>query len=289
MERLEGKVVVVSGGTSGIGARIAELFVAEGASVVVAGRRSDRGAMLARTLGNTASFVRTDVSKEADVEAMLRHAVERFGRLDCLVNNAGGPTQQAALPDLDLELFDQALATHLRGTVAGIKHAARLMAKQASGNIINTSSINGLRAGMGAVDYAVAKAAVIHLTRCAAVQLGEKGIRVNSISPGPIATGIFGKGPGSDHDAADENIAASEAAIAKVLPRWQPLPIVGQAEDVAQAALFLASDAARLINGHNLVVDGGISVGWPAAVMRGDLAEFAETFHAGKSERNTRT
>jgi NAD(P)-dependent dehydrogenase (short-subunit alcohol dehydrogenase family) len=154
------------------------------------------------------------------------------------------------------------------------------MVEQASGNIINTASVNGVRAGLAGIDYCVAKAAVIHLTRCAAVELGEKGIRVNCISPGPVATGIFAKGGVIQADDADLSIGAAEAAFAEILPRWQPLPNFGSVDDIAQAALFLASDAARLINGHNLIIDGGITAGWPAATAREDLRQFRDKFRA---------
>lgn len=158
------------------------------------------------------------------------------------------------------------------------------MTAQRAGSIITVASINGLRAGLGGLYYSVAKAAAIHLTRCAAVELGEHGIRVHTISPGPIATGIFGKGAGLDPGEADERTDLAEAAIAAVLPRWQPLPNVETADDIAQAALFLASDAARLVSGHNLVVDGGITVGWPVAVARADIALFREAFQSRRSE-----
>jgi NAD(P)-dependent dehydrogenase (short-subunit alcohol dehydrogenase family) len=192
---LEGKVAVISGGTSGIGAKSAELFVSHGAKVVIAGRRQETGQRLAEQLGQSAVFIRTDVSVEAEVKAMIELAVKHFGRLDCLFNNAGIPSQRGGIADLDLEAFDAAMAIHLRGTVAGTKHAVPVMAGQACGSIINTASINGMRAGLAGIDYCVAKAAVIHLTRCAAVELGEKGIRVNCISPGPVATGSLPKAP----------------------------------------------------------------------------------------------
>jgi len=275
---LAGKVAIITGSTSGIGARTAEVFVAEGASVVITGRRHDKGERVARALGSAASFFRTDVAVESDVEKMIGHAIDRFGRLDCLVSNAGTGSQRVGIADVDLADFDAAIAVHVRGVLAGMKYAARVMAAQGSGNIINVASINGTRAGLGGHYYSAAKAAVIHLTRCAAVELGEKGIRVNSLSPGPIATGIFGKGAGLAPDEADEQPELAEAALARVLPRWQPLPIVGSADDIAQAALFLASDASRLLSGHNLVVDGGISAGWPASVTRNDIRMFQTAF-----------
>jgi NAD(P)-dependent dehydrogenase (short-subunit alcohol dehydrogenase family) len=282
---LEGKVAVVTGGTSGIGARTAELFVAEGARVVIAGRRREKGKQVAAALGAAASFIRTDVSVETEVRAMIEHAVEKFGRLDCLVNNAGTGSRHVEIANVDLEEFDAAIGVHLRGVLAGMKYAVPVMAAQGSGSIINVASINGVRAGLGGHYYSAAKAASIHLTRCAAVELGEKGVRVNSLSPGPIVTGIFGKGAGFEHDEADERVEYAEAAIAAVLPRWQPLPFVGTADDIARAALFLASDASRLITGHNLVVDGGITAGWPVSVARSDIALFRATLQASRSQR----
>jgi NAD(P)-dependent dehydrogenase (short-subunit alcohol dehydrogenase family) len=275
----------VTGGSSGIGARTAELFVIEGARVVIAARRRDKGKRVAAALGEAASFIRTDVSVETDVRAMIEHAVEKFGRLDCLVNNAGTGSRHVEIANVDLEEFDAAIGVHVRGILAGMKYAVPVMAAQGSGSIINVASINGVRAGLGGHYYSVAKAASIHLTRCAAVELGEKGIRVNSLSPGPIATGIFGKGAGFEHDEADERVEYAEAAIAAVLPRWQPLTFVGTPDDIAQAALFLASDASRLVTGHNLIVDGGITAGWPVAVARSDIALFRATLQASHSRR----
>jgi NAD(P)-dependent dehydrogenase (short-subunit alcohol dehydrogenase family) len=277
MPVLQDKVAVVTGGTSGIGARIAALFLEEGARVVIAGRRSDRGEQLARSFGDAACFIRTDVTVEADVKAMIEHAAGHFGRLDCLVSNAGMGSQAASIPEVDLAEFDAAVAVHLRAVLAGMKYAAPVMAAQGSGSIINIASINGVQAGLGGHYYSAAKAGAIHLTRCAAMELGEKGIRVNSLSPGPIATGIFGKGAGMQPDEADKYPEYAEAAIAAVLPRWAPLPYVGRSDDIAHAALFLACDASRLVTGHNLVVDGGISAGWPIAAVREDIALFRST------------
>ncbi|MHB8485685.1 MAG: SDR family NAD(P)-dependent oxidoreductase [Candidatus Acidiferrales bacterium] len=278
MGALEGKVAVITGSTSGIGARTAEIFVAEGAKVVIAGRRKERGEKLAQKLGAAASFIRTDVSLEADVKAMIDHAVARFRRLDCLVNNAGRGSQFAAIADVDLEQFDAVIAVHLRAVLAGMKYASRVMAAQGTGSIINVASVNGIRAGLGGHYYSAAKAASIHLTRCAAMELGEKGIRVNSISPGMIATGAFSKYSGMQADEADDHPEYAAAAISSVMPRWQPLQRVGHVDDIAQAALFLASDASRFVTGHNLVVDGGISAGWPIAAARPDRELFFRTF-----------
>lgn len=280
---LEGKVAVITGATSGIGARMAEVFVANGAKVVIAGRRPDRGEKLAAKLGAAASFIRADVSVEADVKAMIDHAVARFDRLDCLVNNAGRSSQYAAITDVDLEQFDAVIDVHLRAVLAGMKYAARVMAVQGTGSIINVASVNGFRAGLGGYFYSAAKAGSIHLTRCAAMELGEKGIRVNSLSPGMIATGAFAKFMGMEPDLADDHPEYAEGAIGSVVGRWQPLQYVGSTEDIAQAALFLASDASRFVTGQNLVVDGGISAGWPIGATRPDRELFFNAIRASIS------
>jgi NAD(P)-dependent dehydrogenase (short-subunit alcohol dehydrogenase family) len=257
MGALDGKVAIITGGTSGIGARTAELFVAEGAKVVVAGRRQAEGEALAKQLGAAALFARTDVTREADIKALIEQTLARFGRLDCLFNNAGNPGKLAPIAELDMDHFDTVIATHVRGVVLGMKYAAPAMIRQGSGSIINTGSIAGLRAGYSAHSYSAAKAAVIHVTRCVAMELGEKGIRVNSISPGAIVTGIFGKGAGLP-DAAAERTAGE---LKERFAAFQPLPRAGLPEDIAQAALFLASDAGSFVNGQDLVVDGGVVAG----------------------------
>ena len=253
MGALDGKVAIITGGTSGIGARTAELFVAEGAKVVVAGRRQAEGESLTKALGSAAIFVRTDVTKESDIKALIEQTLAKFGRIDCLFNNAGNPGRLTSIADLDMDHFDTVIATHLRAVVLGMKYAAPAMIRQGSGSIINTGSIAGLRAGCSAHSYSAAKAAVIHVTRCVAAELGEKGIRVNSISPGAIVTGIFAKSAGLA-DAVADSIADS---LKERFAAAQPLPRAGLPEDIAQAALYLASDAGSFVSGQDLVVDGG--------------------------------
>jgi len=255
MGKLDGKVAIITGGTSGIGRRTVEVFVEEGASVVIAARREDLGREIAAALGSRAVFLRTDVTQEADVKAMVAHAVTRFGRLDCLFNNAGGPAPAGGIETIPLDRFDAAIAVLLRSVMLGMKHAAPVMKKQGSGSIINNGSVAGLRAGYSSsIIYGAAKAAVIHLTRCVAMELGERGVRVNSISPGAIATGIFGKVAGLPDDAAEK----TAELLKQIFTGIQPLPGPGLPEDIAQAAVWLASDDSRFINGHDLVVDGGI-------------------------------
>jgi NAD(P)-dependent dehydrogenase (short-subunit alcohol dehydrogenase family) len=259
MARLEGKVAIVTGATSGIGRRTAERFVAEGALVALAGRRAELGAALAAELGSQALFVPTDVAIEADVAALVAATVERWGRVDVLFNNAGGPGQTGGIEGLEVEAFDEAFATNVRSVMLGMKHVAPIMKAQRSGSIINNASVAGSRAGFSSsVVYSATKAAVIQLTRSVAMELGEHFVRVNSISPGGIATGIFAKA--INRMDADEADRMAERA-AKVLAAGQPIPRAGQPDDIAGAAVFLASDDAAFVNGIDLVVDGGLIQG----------------------------
>jgi NAD(P)-dependent dehydrogenase (short-subunit alcohol dehydrogenase family) len=263
MGRLNGKIAVITGATSGIGLRTAEIFVAEGAKIVIAGRRAPEGEALAGKLGASCIFRQTDVTQEDQMRALIGTAVEKFGRIDCLFNNAGGPAQTGGIEGLDVEKFDAAMATLVRSVMLGMKHAAPHMRKQGSGSIINNGSIAGRLAGFSSsVVYGAAKAAVIHLTRCVAMELGESGIRVNSISPGMIATGILGKALGLSVEAADRKTDT----MREIFRTAQPIPRAGLPEDIAHAAVFLASDESSFINGHDLVIDGAITGGrnWTA-------------------------
>ncbi len=251
--RLKGKVAVITGGTSGIGRRMVERFVEEGASVVFSGRRAALGAEVAQATG--ASFVEADVALEADAARTIAAAAKMNGRVDILVNNAGGPSAGGRLQDLALEAFDATFAAHVRGTLGHIKHVSALMRTQRHGSIINIGSVAGHRAGYSSsIGYGVAKAAVIHLTRCAAMELGEDNVRVNSISPGGIATGIFGKAMGLDAQAAEASAEKMKVALAKL----QTIPRAGLPDDIAHAAVYLASDESTFVNGEDIVIDGGL-------------------------------
>jgi NAD(P)-dependent dehydrogenase (short-subunit alcohol dehydrogenase family) len=258
MGRLDGKVAVITGATSGIGLRTAEVFVGEGAKVVIAGRRIAEGEALANKLGPACVFRQTDVTIEEQMRALIALAVEKFGKVDCLFNNAGGPAQTGGIEGLEVGRFDAAMATLVRSVMLGMKHAAPYMKKQGSGSIINNGSIAGRLAGFSSsVVYGAAKAAVIHLTKCVAMELGESGVRVNSISPGAIATGIFGKALGLSTNAAEK----TDAVMREVYKTAQPIPRAGLPDDIAHAAVFLASDESSFVNGHDLVVDGAITGG----------------------------
>jgi NAD(P)-dependent dehydrogenase (short-subunit alcohol dehydrogenase family) len=266
---LDGKVAIVTGGTSGIGERIAEVFVEEGAKVVVAARRQEEGRALEKRLG--ISFVRADVTVEADAKSMVSHAVQRFGTIDCLINNAGSGSPMISIVDVDVETFDQVMAVNVRGVFLGIKHVAPVMLAKGAGSIVNVSSMAGLRGGLSGHAYTAAKGAVHALTRSAAAELGEKGVRVNSISPGAIVTGIFGKSVGVEGSKADK----VADVVARIFATFQPIPRAGTTHDIARGCLFLASDSASFVNGHDFVIDGGHSAGtkgWSEVVaMRGEM------------------
>jgi NAD(P)-dependent dehydrogenase (short-subunit alcohol dehydrogenase family) len=256
MGRLDGKVAVITGGTSGIGAATAERFVAEGARVVLTGRSEDKGQALAAALGPNALYARMDVMSEADIAAAIDLAVQRFGGLDVLFNNAGGPTA-GSITTFTGDQIDYGVHLLLSSVMFGMKHAVPHLAARGGGSIINCSSIAGIRHNQGNILYSVLKAAVTHYTRLAAVELGPQQIRVNAISPGAIATPIFwgGSARANTLEAADN--ARKLDKLKANLAKATPLPRSGLAEDIAGAALFLASDEGSYVNGHDLVVDGG--------------------------------
>ncbi len=251
--RLVGKVAVVTGGTSGIGRAIVERFSLEGAQVVFSGRREEAGGSLAASTG--ATFIQGDAADEDHARALIASAVQRNHRVDILVNNAGSTFPLMRLETLPLEMLDAAFALMARGPLAHIKHVSALMRAQRRGSIINIASIAGHRVGYsGSICYEVAKAALIHLTRHLAMELGEDGVRANSISPGGIATGIFAKSLGMAPDEADR----TEGRLQEYLADKQAIPRAGQPSDIANLAVFLASDESAFINGEDIVVDGGL-------------------------------
>ena len=255
--RLDGKVAVITGGVSGIGLGTVELFVAEGAKVVAADIQDEKGAMLERRFPGAVKYAHCDVTDEAQIEAALKLAESEFGGLDILFNNAGISDRMTVITEITAEGWSWIFDVLVRGPALGMKHAAPLMLKRGGGSIINTASIAGLQAGYGPIAYSTAKAGVIHMSRAAAAQLSPQGIRVNAICPGLIATSIFGASMGMDRQVADQ-MAALVAQNGQVA---QPVKKPGLPEDIAQAALYLASDAAAFVTGTHLVVDGGITVG----------------------------
>lgn len=254
--RVEGKIVIITGGTSGIGEATAEVFAAEGAKVIIAGRSEEKGANIAKRLGDNVIYQRADVTREEDIKALVDLAVAKFGRLDCMFNNAGGP-DRGTLDTVTMEDFDYSMRLLLGSAVIGIKHASAVMKPQGSGCIINNSSVAAHRTGQGGYLYSAAKAGVVHLTKVAGVQLGPYGIRVNSIAPGAIATPIFWGGSQRANTLSDEDNQRKMEKLMRSLAGATPLPRAGLDKDIAYAALFLASDQGSFVNCHDLVVDGG--------------------------------
>jgi NAD(P)-dependent dehydrogenase (short-subunit alcohol dehydrogenase family) len=248
--RLDGRVAVITGGASGIGEGTVRLFAAEGARVVIADIQDARGEALAAELGSTVVYQRTDVSREDDVRACIKRASDDFGRLDCLFNNAGFGGAVGPIEEITVDEYDSTMSVQLRGVFLGIKYAAPIMGAQGSGSIISTASVAGLRAGEGPHIYSVAKAGVIQLTKTAALELGESGVRVNCICPGAIVTPLVSAGG-----------TRSVEDVQRVFTMFQPIRRSGMPEDIAQAALWLASDDSSFVNGHALVVDGGFMAG----------------------------
>src|SRR5947208_2522103 len=252
MERLRGKVALVTGGASGIGEATVRLFVDEGASMVLADLQDERGRSVAKDAGPRAVYVHADVSREADVAAMVDETVRRFGRLDCLFNNAGFAGVHGPIDEIGVEGFDATIAVLLRGVFLGMKHAAAVMKRQGTGSIISTASVAGLHTGLGPHIYSAAKAAVIHLTRSVAMELGERGVRVNCICPGGIATPIFGKSFGLSPDQAETTIPLMKG----VLETLQPIRRPGLPEDIAHAVFLAAASqrSKRIRLGHGIVL-----------------------------------
>ncbi|MGH9090483.1 MAG: SDR family NAD(P)-dependent oxidoreductase [Acidimicrobiales bacterium] len=252
---LAGKVAVVTGGSSGIGRATAELFVEQGARVVVADVDRERGEELAAALGDAAAFRETDVADPRQVGEVVDFAVARFGGLHVMCNNAGVPSSFRRLLDNDLADFERVMAVNVLGVLVGMRCAARHMAGHGGGAIVNTASMGALTGGASPIVYRASKAAVVQATRSAATDLAEHGIRVNGVAPGHVATGITG------YD------------LGRVIEVSQPLQREGTPRDVANAVLFLASDRAAHVTGMVMPVDGGTAAGPPVSQMKLLLSE----------------
>jgi NAD(P)-dependent dehydrogenase (short-subunit alcohol dehydrogenase family) len=255
--RLEGKVAVITGAASGIGRGAVDLFVKEGARVIAADIQDDKGAHIEDAHGGRAAYVRCDVMKESEIEAAIAAATERFGRLDCLFNNAGIGGARDPADGVTAEGFDSVMHLHLRAALFGMKYAVPAMRANGGGSIVTTASVAGLLAGYGPILYSIAKAAIVHMTKVTAPQLAADGIRVNCICPGLIATNIFAQGLGIPSQLAETRIDA----IAEASRQSQPIQRGGRPRDIAEAALYLASDGSDWVTGQALVVDGGLTLG----------------------------
>jgi NAD(P)-dependent dehydrogenase (short-subunit alcohol dehydrogenase family) len=252
--RLEGKVAVITGGASGIGEGTVRRFVQEGARVLIGDLNEDGAQALAKELGDAAAARAVDVRREDQVAALMQDAVDRWGQLDCVFNNAGfggalGPIDETSEAD-----FDLTMDVLFKGVFFGVKHAAPILKKQGSGSIINTGSVAGIEGGIGPHIYGAAKAAVIFLSKSVALELAEHQVRVNAICPGFITTALA---TGKGQDNTDEHLDRFRSRYANA----QPIGRTGEPADIANTALWLASDESTFVTGQALVVDGGLITG----------------------------
>jgi NAD(P)-dependent dehydrogenase (short-subunit alcohol dehydrogenase family) len=273
--RLENQVAVVTGGARGIGAGIVRRFVEEGARVVFSDLLNEKGKPLEEELGKNAAFYPADATSPADTETLMNFAVERFGRLDCIVNSAGAGGEGGPIAETSVEGFDRSIALLLRGPFLGIKYGVPRM--QSGGTIINIASVAGLSGGYSPHAYSAAKFGVVGLTKSVALELAERGIRVNAICPGGIATAIFAPIAG---EISAELIEHTPDIVEPWLAEALPLGRSGFPTDIANAALWLASSESSFVTGHALVVDGGLTSGVPWSRMLHRREQLRERFRS---------
>ncbi len=253
MDKLEGKVAIVTGGAAGIGKATALLFAEEGAKVIVADRDEENGRRVAEQIirsGGKGIFLPVDVSRPDEVEAMVRTVVETYGRLDVLHNNAGVEGERAPTADCTLENWDRVIGINLRGVFLGMKYGIPAMVKQGGGSIINTASVAGLVGVANMPAYCASKGGIIQLTKAAALEYRAQGIRVNVICPGGVQTPMLER-VGAATAGNNEGQAGQAATGGRV----------GQPEEIARLALFLASDDSSYCNGAPFAIDGGFVAG----------------------------
>jgi NAD(P)-dependent dehydrogenase (short-subunit alcohol dehydrogenase family) len=265
--RLQDRVAIVTGATSGIGEAIAVRFAEEGARVVVAGRNADRGRKVASAVDGR--FVECDVTREIDLASVVAAALAGFGRLDCFVGNAGEAGVHGSITELDEAGFDRTVAVLLKGVAFGMKHACRAMRAGGGGSIISTASGAALFAGMSPHIYSACKGAVVGLTRSVAVEEGAFGIRVNCICSGGVMTPILAKTVGVYGD--EDLTTRINAAVSATVSAATSLGRIGLPADIAGAAAWLASDDSAYVTGQAVVVDGGETSGKALGGLPGDV------------------
>jgi NAD(P)-dependent dehydrogenase (short-subunit alcohol dehydrogenase family) len=251
------KTVIVTGAASGIGAAATALFASEGATVFASDIDVAGGEKLARETPGDVRFVECDVCDPAAIKALMDHAAQETGGIDTLFNNAGAGGARESIAEIEPEAWDRTMDLLLRSVAMGIRYAVPHMKGRKGASIVNVSSVAAVGPGYSPTTYAVAKAGVLHLTKCAATDLAQFGIRVNAVQPGFINTNIFT----ATMDIPDAAKEQAKAMIAQMSSNAQPVARGGQSDDIAQAVAFLASEQAGFMTGASMVVDGGITLG----------------------------
>lgn len=274
MGRLEGKVAIITGGASGIGAATARRFVEEGARVLIADLQGEVAESVAAELGTSAMAMRCNVVSEEDIEGAVSEAVRRWGRLDVMFNNAGfggisGPIEQTTIDE-----YEMTMNVLLRSVFLGTKHAAPRLCAAGGGSIVNTASVCAFEAGIGNQLYSVAKAGVVMMTKTAALELAEDGIRVNAVCPGYITTPLAAGRPIGSNSA--ERVEVGLQRLREANRDTQPVARAGEPVDIANMVVFLASDESTFVTGQAMVVDGGLLAGKPWRKLAPWLTERRE-------------
>jgi len=255
--RFEGKTAVITGGSSGIGRGTVDLFLREGASVVMGDIDDAEGSAMMSALGDKFHFIKCDVTREDEVKALMDQAAEKTGGIDIVFNNAGAGASRDPIDEISGDDWDFAMALLVKSVAMGIRYSAPYLKKRGGGAIINTASVCAFQAGFGPIAYSTAKAGVLHLSKVAAAELAQYKIRVNAICPGFIQTNIFAATVGANKEEAQQINAVLGQAAASAQPVARP----GVPNDIAETVAYFASDAAGFVTGTHLLVDGGLLVG----------------------------
>ena len=281
LKRLLDKVVIITGATSGIGLEIARFSISQGANVVISGRRENQGKKIANQLGERCRFIKCDVLYEDQICALIEETFSQYGKIDAIFNNAGAPDFVRNIEDISYDKIRQSLDLLLTSVIIGTREAARIMVKQKHGSIVNTASIAGHWGGCGGSVYSAAKAGVIHFSKVTSLELAKYNVRVNSISPGAIITEIFGVGQKLSSEKlslSDEHLKSSDAFI-----DFQPIPRAGLPEDIANLAIYLASDESTFVTGQDFIIDGGLLAGRPLDLASQSFKKINSSLKSFKS------